>query len=504
MAKFSKVGYNFSGKWDDVSGLLRKFSTDTVLKRVNRESVDLLKNRKEHGLPAAKHVNFKMYKTKRRIPYYQDAIITAWTLIDLAYYSIITSNDYRGKKIDSEEELYLLATAIDNYREREEEHFIDEQHANRENDFLLYFWGFAGEQFKTEVPALVFDNMDRDLYMLLEMNDENSFDVKGTVLDEIGVSWNKVITYLMLGWFGFTEEDSLSNVNKRIGWKHDSDREEFEKVILRYTTNYDEVRQSKLGRQILYANPYIKTQHGEIVSASTYLTLFLCEHSILWLVRNHFNKKDSQFFTNYFGGLFERYFAELLNECLETHEYIRIEEDDTEKADWRLEIGDNKFLIEQKSTVMRLSAKQQHTDIDAIKNFAKRTILKAVSQLSNTEKEFADGKYIKIILLFEDYLEPELLEQFMKMPECKVDNDNYFWLMTIEEAEMFFCLCKSDRVLFEKIVSEKINREINHSNEGRGILKILNKNGVVENLYLRNEKFTKYRDSINKQAQELL
>jgi hypothetical protein len=133
---------------------------------------------------------------------------------------------------------------------------------------------------------------------------------------------------------------------------------------------------------------------------------------------------------------------------------------------------------------MRLSAKQQHTDIDAIKEFTKRTVLKAVSQLNNTEKEFANGKYIKIILLYEDYLEPELLEQFMEMRKCTVDNDNYFWLMTIEEAEMLFGLCKSDRALFGKIVSEKINREINHSNEGRGILKILNQNGIVKNLYL--------------------
>jgi hypothetical protein len=62
MAKFSKIGYNFSGKWDDVSGLLRKFSTDDVLKRVNRESVELLKNRNESSLLAAKRVNFKMYQ----------------------------------------------------------------------------------------------------------------------------------------------------------------------------------------------------------------------------------------------------------------------------------------------------------------------------------------------------------------------------------------------------------------------------------------------------------
>jgi hypothetical protein len=87
----------------------------------------------------------------------------AWTLIDLAYYSIIASNDYRGKKVDVDEELYLLAIAIDNYKEHEEKCFIDEQDENQGNDFLLYFWGFAGEQFKIEITALVLNNMSRDL-----------------------------------------------------------------------------------------------------------------------------------------------------------------------------------------------------------------------------------------------------------------------------------------------------------------------------------------------------
>lgn len=44
---------------------------------------------------------------------------------------------------------------------------------------------------------------------------------------------------------------------------------------------------------------------------------------------------------------------------------------------------------------MSLSAKQQETDIEAIRDFSVKTIIKALYQLYNTEKELDDGKYIK-------------------------------------------------------------------------------------------------------------
>lgn len=85
----------------------------------------------------------------------------------------------------------------------------------------------------------------------------------------------------------------------------------------------------------------------------------------------------------------------------------------------------------------------------------KRTVIKAMSQLENTEKQFDNGKYIKIILLYEDYLKPELLDHIMDMPECKIENDNYYCLATINELEMLFNNVKTDRKLFDEIILEK-------------------------------------------------
>lgn len=499
MARTNGVKYNFSGRWEEVLELLRSYSTADVLKRINKESVDLFYNNSNSDIKAVKRVVLPLYKKGSVVPEKQDVFIMAWSLIDLAYYMIKTSNDYRGKIIEFDEELYVLHVAVDNYKEREEKHYFDH---NDRNDFFMYLWGFAGEQFKSEVPALVFDNLSRELYMLFDLNDKQEFDMEKAVIEEIGLPWDQVAAFLMLAWFGFTQVGTLSEISNVFGWSNEEKKEQFINVIRRYSADYDEIRKSPLGRQILYAKPYVRTQRGEIVSVSAYLNFFLCEHSILWLIRDHFKKQGRQDFTNYFGGLFEKYFLKLVQNCLDESEYERIPESKEKRADWKLTIGTYKFLVEQKSTIMRLSVKQQQTDINAIKDFATGTILKAVRQLNKTEKDFADGKYIKIILLYEDYLKPELLEQFFNMPECNIENDSFYWLATIEEMEMLFNTAKKDRDLFEKIVAEKIAREINHSKEGKSLIQLLNENGIKKNEYVRQEKFQKYRNIVQDKTKD--
>lgn len=492
-----KIKYNSSGVWEDLSDFLRQYSTDNVLKNINKETFELFNNKNNSDIPAVKHVSIPLYNKRSFNTQKKEAYITAWTLTDLAYYIIKTSNDYRGRDIQHKEELYLLQMAVDDYIQREEHLFLESNKQEGNNVFFLHLWGFVGEQFKSENPKIVFDNFSRDLYMLFELNNSSDFDMEKAVQKEMGMSWKKVVQYLILAWFGFTQESTLNELIDKILESSPDEKKEFKQVIERYTTNYDEVRNSMLGRQILYAKPYVRTQKGEVVSVSTYLNFFLCEHSILWIIRDHFNKQKSQDFTNYFGDLFEKYFNEILECCLKENEYERIAENGiNERADWKINICGNKFLVEQKSTIMRLSAKQQQTDISAIKDFAKRTVLKAMSQLANTEQEIGEGKYIKIILLFEDYLRPELLEQFINMSECNVKNDNYFWLVTINEMEMLLYLAKNDQDLFDEIVKEKINRETSNSKLGKSIIQLLNEYGINKNEYIMQERFIKYRNTI--------
>ena len=304
MAKYKGIKYNFSGKWDDVSNVLRQFSVADALKRINQESNDLFYNNSNSDIPAAKRVKFNLFHKGSTFPEKHEVMIMAWALIDLAYYLIKVSNDFRGKKIEYDEELYILQEAVDNYKERNEHIFLENQDEVK-LDFFMYLWGFAGEQFKAEAPALVLDNQSRDLYILFEINNPEEFNIEEFLKIETGLTWQAINAYLLLAWVEFTQVDSLAEVNKRIAWKNPDNEKEFVKLIERYASDYAGIRDSGIGRQILYAKPYVRTQKGEVVSVSAYLNYFLCEHSVLWIVRDRFKDLGRQDFVNYFGGLFE-------------------------------------------------------------------------------------------------------------------------------------------------------------------------------------------------------
>ncbi len=59
-------------------------------------------------------------------------------------------------------------------------------------------------------------------------------------------------------------------------------------------------------------------------------------------------------------------------------------------------------------------------------------------------------------------------------------------------------------MLFNRIIEEKIDREVNHSNVGKSIIQLLNENGINKNEYIRQEKFLKFRNIVQEKAKELL
>lgn len=329
MEKYKQIKYNFSGEWEAVRSQLRKFSVNDVLKQINKESIDLLYNWSK----AVKRVEVSLYQKGSTIFKRQGIFITAWTLIDLAYYLILASNDYIGKKIEKRAEIYFLSAVVNNYNEQKESDFLDRHNENEDYKFFMYLWGFVGEQIKMEMPTSIYNNSIRELYILFGINDSEAFNIEELVYTEVGLSWQEVIAFLIIAWYGFTNVNTLEELIHNVTWRNKEYGAQFEKLIKRYTADYDEIRKSPLGRQSLYAKPYIKTDKGEVISVSTYLNLFLCEHSILWIIRDKFKKNASQEFTNYYGELFEQYFGELLGTYLSEGEYEKIPETKNERAD---------------------------------------------------------------------------------------------------------------------------------------------------------------------------
>lgn len=505
--------YNFSGGFVEYKRLLREFKLDKLLMRINKETAEMM-SRETHDISyGVKSVRYLLTNQETGITKAHDTFVTAWSLIDLAYNAIIATNDYRGREITKDEELYLLVAATENIREKREEVFLESIPEEGNPDFLMYVWGFAGEQIKIQYLGKALENTSRELYILFEVarRVEGISDISRIIVDETGVDWRVVVTDLFLAWVISVQSSIMSDIDKYVRWDNTLKKQDFYNVIERYTTSYEDVKKSRLGRQILYTRPFLRTKRGECISVNCYLNLFLYEHSILWIVRDYYMKLEESergTFTSEFGTYFEAYFEEVMEMYLNKQNYYRIPADkENKRADWRLQMGEYRFLIEQKSSLLNLSAKQQESDIEAIGVFTSRNIIKGLHQLEDTEKYFNDGKYIKIVLLYEDYLEAEILDNIFELESCDVINDCYFWLVKIEEMEMILNQYRKDTTVFFDIIEEKIRRETEKTRDGRSLLKIMREKGIVENMHLKQEKFLKYKnfakDNIEKHISKL-
>lgn len=494
--------FNFSGKESDFKNLLRQFTLDQLLVNINKESARLLTSILKSDIPGIKHATFPLINSITRNKHTQDVFITGWNLIDLAFSAISCSNDYRGHAINKDEELYLLISATQAMHESREQQRMDHENLDANPNIFLYLSGFFGEQKKFQQPRKVFENLSRELYMLLELSPQlpNISNIKEIVYAEMGVSVQKVILALFLSWFASTQSSFQQDWEQTLLWDESLTLAEFQSIISSYTATYKDVRSSTLGRQFLYTKPYIRTQNKEVISINCFLNFFLIEHCILWCVRNYYLHSDDQRFTSEFGLIFEAYFKELLSHTLKDNQYERITEEATKRADWKVTLGKYKFLVEQKSPLLGLPARQQESDLSATKAFCERNLLKGIKQLGNTEKDLGDGKYIKIILLYEDYLDTGLLDYVFTLSNCKYINDHYYWFVTIDEMETMLCLYNDNIELFNDIIDEKIRRETTLSNDGKSLSQIYGEKGIQKNPYLDQPKFQKYIDKVKDES----
>ena len=490
--------FNFSGKEDEYTYLLRKFTLDKLLKRINIETAELLTSVLFSDVSGTKRVSFPLIDTSTGARKNQEVFLTGWNLVDLAYSSIVCGNDYRGKAISDVNELYLLVSLTESMHQKRESEWMDVDDFQSTPDLFLYLWGFFGEQKKIQQPGKVFDNLSREMYMLLDLAPriQGVSNIQEIVNYEVGVCAEKIILALFLAWFASTQAQTQKEWEENLIWGETLSLEEFRVIMSRYTATYQDVRSSKLGRQYLYVKPYIQTQNKEIISINCYLNFFLVEHCVLWCVRDYYFRTNSRQFTSEFGLLFEEYFKELLMNTLVDEAYERIPEEKKSRADWRIVLGKYRFLIEQKSPLLGLDAKQQESNLEVMKTFCTRNIVKGINQLGETEKDFGDGPYIKIILLYEDYLYTGIIDHVFALPECKQKNDYLYWLVTIDELETLLFLYHSDEKLFDEIMDKKIAREVTRSNEGKSLSQIFGENGVSKNPYIAQEKFQKHLDRI--------
>ena len=495
--------YYPTGKWEDLANLFRCYNLEDVLTHIGIASIELLNDKSGRITCGAKSIEFpaKIDKTNETVSL--SVLISAWDLIDVAYNAVKTTNDFRGDKIQSENAFWFLCCANKDYMQKEESNLIEI--IKEQPEFWFYTWGFAGEQIKLQEISEIYEKASRELYILLSISREvGGIDVPEAIRKEIGVEWEEVLSSIMLAGLGLNQRISIDTIIKKVKWDNCFKKESFIKVIDRYTTDYSEIKSSPLLRQIFYTKPFVKTKKGSLISINSFLNLCLYEHCLLWVARDYYRKQNKQDFTSYFGELFEKYFEEILSFYLEQEQFVKIPVGKKKRADWKVNIMNYSFLIEQKSTLLALGAKQQNSNYTVIGKYVNTTIVKALKQLEETEQFYNDGQYIKIVLIYEDYLGMEILDTVFDMPGCTIKNDNMYWLVTISEMEMLLDIYRTDPKLFETIINEKIKREVEHSKLGKSIYQLLKENGITANSYLKQSKFTYYDELPRKIIEERL
>lgn len=489
------ISFSFAGTEKSVDEAFKRYTLDLLLKKINYYSVVLIQNKdKKNDLPGTRVLCCKAVHANSRSKEDIEVYLNGWSLIDAAYLAIKHTNDFRGKELTEEDEFIALMAVESGFAQRKEAELL-ENNEGGDNDFFFYLWGFCGEQFKYERLGRVFDNASRELFMIFECSKEVCPNLNfGTLIEQdLGIKWENITAYLLLAWFQSTRNSVLTELEDIFQWDDGFSYSDYVKILNKYTSTYNEVRSSPLRRQIFYTKPFIKTDRTkEIISVNSYFDLFLYEHSVLWIIRDIYKGANDQGFTSIFGQLFENYFKRLLNYYLLNNEYERIPEEKEKRADWKLSIDGFEFLIEQKAGLLNLSAKQQESDVNATKKYSERTIIKALRQLQKTELDFGK-KYIKVVLLYEDYIKPEVLQNIFELEECDVIDDNYYWLVDIYEMEMLLSLAKDNRERFDKVIRAIIDRHRNHSHNGNAVETVLNEYGIHSSAYIRRPEIEKYR-----------
>lgn len=441
---------------------IKKIPTSRVLYTLSDISIDMFKKQEYRR-------DVLVERIKNGIVKRGTVLLLGWDIQNMAYLSVKHSNDYRNSS-----KAISVPETINLYRAYDNKHSSSEELRKSDIDGVFrILMGMTSEQFLFQQPGLIFEKFNRDYYILMaaeHFEHHDQLNVNTIVEDTFGYSANDYVAILMVVFWLCNQSPTPLSVLDRIKLTNGSkllSKENLYRFIQYYACTYDELRESMLGKQLLYSKPFIKTQKtGSYITSNMFLVALTMGNGLYWLVRDYYMKKKSQHFVNTFGLLFEDYIHDLARKYCDESEYRKLSQGTKKGADFLLDLGILQFLIEAKSAVLPLPVKQQVPDVEQANSFFLKTIEEAYEQLQSSYTQIigeTSKPTIKIILLYDDFSNTAIIQ---KAATGIFDNDTQCFMMTIRELEILLYLHRNDyersKAVCQRILEQtkvEMNRE---------------------------------------------
>lgn len=420
-----------------------------------------------------------------------------WFLVDISYYAVKCSNDFRAN-IPSEHDFLNIYNEFLKYDEQLTA-IQYEKYESRDKLFYILF-GLSQKSFWfQEMYRLV--SMNARFYHLLyeipkhrtavpqfyrQIEDKYQVDFATYNLSSITL-WNISLNNLYYR-FPYNIDPKLRDRNIDNGL--------LSTILLDYLEDYGSIRKSSLGSRQLYLTPVVRTSQNELLVTSAFLIAKKATTNLYWETRNLYRKNEGKELNQMLGSSFEIYVDELLDHYLPRHMYERLPESRKhKKADFIITTNDYKVITEQKFSMLNISLQDTSFELAKVDLWLEQYI-KAVNQLTETSNQIShDNKTIvKLILFFDDlYIADGLIkERILRLYKDRtteiLDLKNVF-MIDIGDYEVLISLIASNEELFDKIMRVKLERDSKKDySKGVEFNQIFQEYGVIENKYIKTKK----------------
>ena len=391
--------------------------------------------------------------------------------MQICYYSIKYSNDYRGS-FSNNSDFFKIVNEYKEYDEALEN--IGEHNSTVE--LLEHIQLLSNVQFDFQSLKII-QRFNRMYQILVEINNNSEYNqtLKSKYIDFSLVF--KEITgfdlYIFVRIYYFIillalsgKAPNIYNLVETLPLDVSSlgfSKDDILRVIIILSNDYKFYREYD-NWNILKYYPVVKTnkkKYNYIIS--NMFSFVLCFPNIVyWIIRNYYKDQGSRDFTSYFGKCFEFYFDEVLDYYKISYNRIK-EIEGKQTPDLRIETSKYIFIIEQKASLLPIAARvtTKEERFEAIEKYIDSTIIKAFNQLNEYNEE-TSKQIIRICLTFEKNYIEENIKAILKSNKqlmLKLNLKSPFelnWIVNIDDMEILMQILSDDEEMFNNLIERKI------------------------------------------------